>query len=207
MKDTPTTLADADRLMLLAKQGDEEARGALLERYRAYLELLARMELGRDFQDKVDTADLVQETFLEAHRSFERFRGDGERVFVAWLRSILARQMSALMRRYLGAQGRDVRRERRLEQGLDRSSRQLDRGLFAPGSSPSHQASRREQGVLLANMLVQLPDDYREVIVLRHLEELTFPEIAEQLDRSVDSVQKVWVRALAKLRLLMGETL
>ncbi len=56
-------------------------------------------------------------------------------------------------------------------------------------------------------MLSQLPEDYREVIVLRHLEELTFPEIAERLDRSVDSVQKVWVRALAKLRLLMGETL
>jgi RNA polymerase sigma-70 factor (ECF subfamily) len=201
------SIAAADRLMLLAKQGDEDARGALLERYRAYLQLLARMELGRDFQNKVDTSDLVQETFLEAYRSFDQFRGEGERVFVAWLRTILARQMSALMRRYLGAKGRDIRRERQLEMDLDRSSRQLDRGLFAPGSSPSHQASRREQGVMLANVLAQLPEDYREVIVLRHLEELMFPEIAERLDRSVDSVQKVWVRALAKLRQLMGESL
>ncbi|MDA7980566.1 MAG: sigma-70 family RNA polymerase sigma factor [Pirellulales bacterium] len=206
MNETPS-LAETNRLMLLAKQGDEECLGALLERYRAYLELLARMQLGRGLQDKIDAADLVQETFLEAHRGFEAFRGVGERVFVAWLRKILARQMSRLIRRFLGARGRDVRRERRLEQGLDRSSRQLDRGLFAPGSSPSHQASRREQGVLLANMLAQLPEDYREVLVLRHFEELTFPEISDQLGRSIESVQKIWVRALAKLRQQMGATL
>lgn len=206
MSDT-SSIIDADRLMFLAKQGDEESRGALLERYRAYLELLARLELGRAFQEKIDTSDIVQETFLVAHRSFDKFRGVDEKVFVAWLRTILARQMSATMRRYLGAQGRDIRREQRLERGLDRSSRQLDRGLFSPGSSPSHKASRREQGVLLANMLAKLPDDYREVIVLRHLEELTFPEISERLERSVDSVQKIWVRALAKLRQQMGEVL
>lgn len=206
MKDT-ATLPDVDRLMLLAKRGDVEACGALLERYRAYLELLTRMQLGREFQDKVDTADLVQEAFLEAHRSFGRFRGDGEKTFVAWLRSILARQLSTLMRRYLGAAGRDIRRERKLEVDLDRSSRQLDRGLLAPGSTPSQQASRREQGVLLANTLAQLPVDYREVIVLRHLEELTFPEIAEHLGRTIDSIQKLWVRALARLRQLMGEDL
>src|SRR5690606_4370217 len=118
-------------------------------------------------------------------------------------RSILARQLSTLMRRYLGAAGRDIRRERKLEVDLDRSSRQLDRGLLAPGSTPSQQASRREQGVLLANTLAQLPEDYREVIVLRHLEELTFPEIAEHLGRTIDSIQKLWVRALARLRQLM----
>ncbi len=202
-----SSIADADRLMLLALQGDEESRGALFERYRPYLELLARLELGHEFQGKIDTCDLVQETFLEAHRCFASFRGEDEKVFVAWLRSILARRMSSTIRRYLGAKGRDIRRERRLEMRLDRSSRQLDRGLFAPGSTPSHKASRREQGVMLASMLEALPDDYREVIVLRHLEELTFPEISERMERSVDSVQKIWVRALARLRQQMGTTL
>jgi RNA polymerase sigma-70 factor (ECF subfamily) len=58
----------------------------------------------------------------------------------------------------------------------------------------------------VAEALARLPDDYREVIVLRHLEELTFPEVAARLQRTVDSVQKVWVRALAKLRQSMGES-
>jgi RNA polymerase sigma-70 factor (ECF subfamily) len=59
--------------------------------------------------------------------------------------------------------------------------------------------------VLLANALAQLPEHYREVIVLRHLQEQTFPEIAAQLDRTVDSVEKLWARALIRLRRLMEE--
>ncbi len=191
------------RQLLRARQG-EEARGALLENYRGYLELLARVEIGRRLQTKLDTADVVQETFLEAHRNFDSFRGQSEAEFVAWLRTIFSARLSNLVRHYLRTQGRDLRREQALEINLDQSSRLLDRGLFAAGGTPSQQVVRREQGVLLAEALARLPDDYREVIVLRHLEELTFPEVADRLGRTVDSVQKVWVRALAKLRQMMG---
>src|SRR5437879_9126906 len=94
--------------------------------------------------------------------------------------------------------------ERESEHAFDRSSGLLDRGLVAPQSSPSQQAARREQAVLLANALGELPDDYREVIVLRHLEGLTFPEVARRMERSLDSVEKLWMRALVRLRQLLG---
>ena len=70
----------------------------------------------------------------------------------------------------------------------------------APQSSPSQRASRREQAVLLADALGRLPEDYREVIILHHLEGLKFPEVARRMGKTDDSVQKLWVRALASLR-------
>ena len=75
-----------------------------------------------------------------------------------------------------------------------------DRGLVAPLSSPSQQAIRRERSVLLAEALGQLPADWRELLILRHLEGLTFPEVARRMGRTVDSVKKQWPRALAGLR-------
>src|SRR5882724_8951941 len=92
-------------LLLRAQQGEEGAQGALLETYRNYLELLARIEIGRRLQTKVDADDLVQETFLEAHRNFGLFRGDQEAEFIAWLRAILATRIADLLRRYVGTQG------------------------------------------------------------------------------------------------------
>jgi len=197
---------DPERLLNDARAGDAATLGRLLEMYRRYLALLARVQIGRRLQGKVDAEDLVQETFLEAHRSFPRFRGTREAEFVRWLRQILAANLADLMRRYLGAQGRDVRLEREIEDAFDRSSVLLDRGLVADGSSPSQQAARREQGVLLADALDQLPDDYREVLVLRHLEALTFPEVAQRMGRSLDSVEKLWMRGLVQLRKILGGT-
>jgi RNA polymerase sigma-70 factor, ECF subfamily len=100
-----------------------------------------------------------------------------------------------------------VRLERALAVELDESSRALDRGLIAQQSSPSQQAVRREQAVMLADALGQLPDAYREVIILRHLEGLTFPEVAGRMGRTVESVKKLWARALARLRSTLGEPL
>ena len=74
---------------------------------------------------------------------------------------------------------------------------------MAPQSSPSQQAIRREQSVLLAEALGRLPADWRELLILRHLEGLTFPEVAKRLGRTVDSVKKLWPRALAGLRRLL----
>jgi RNA polymerase sigma-70 factor, ECF subfamily len=199
-----TNQSEIDGLLKLARNEDEPARGALLERYRNYLELLARLEIGRRLQNKVDYGDLVQETFLEAHRNFHLFRGDNEPAFVAWLRSILSGRISSLLKRYLKSQGRDVRREQRLEINLSHSTCMLDQALFAPGSTPSRQLLKREQGVLLAEALAQLAPDYREVIILRHFDQLGFPDVARQMNRTEDSVQKLWVRALTKLRRNLG---
>lgn len=195
---------DPESLLHEAQAGDGPSLGQLLELYRRYLALLARVQIGQRLQGKVDASDVVQETFLEAHRNFARFRGTNEAQLVHWLRQILATKLANLFRRYLGTQGRDVRLEREIEANFDRSSCILDRGLVAPQSSPSQQAVRREQAVLLADALGQLPDDYREVIVLRHLEGLTFPEVARRMGRSLDSVEKIWMRALGRLRQLLG---
>src|SRR5262249_37424325 len=193
-----------ERLLDDARRGDADARGRLLELYRNYLAMLARLQLGQRLQGKVDASDLVQETFLEAHRDFAQFRGGSERELVGWLRQILATNLANLVQRYHGTQRRDPRLERRLAEQLDQSSRLLDLGLVAPHTSPSTQAVGREQTVLLADALQQLPDDYREVLVLRHLEGLHFPEVAARMGRSTDAVKKLWARALDRLRQTLG---
>ncbi len=195
---------DFDHLLWRARAGDAAAEGQLLEGYRSYLSLLARLQISRRLQGKVDAADLVQETFLEAHRHLARFRGSTEAELVSWLRQILATQVAHLVRRYCGSQRRNVLLERELALELEKSSQVLDHGLLAKDSSPSQQAQRREQAVLLAEALERLPPDYREVIILRHLEGLTFPQVAQRLGRTVDSVDKLWIRALDRLRRTLG---
>jgi RNA polymerase sigma-70 factor, ECF subfamily len=187
-------------LLLQAKAGDESALGRLLESYSNYLSLLARVQIGRRIQGKIDAGDVVQETFLEIHRQFPRFRGTTEAEFTAWLRRILAGQLALTLRRFLGTKGRDVNLERDLGAQLDQSSQAMDGGFVAPTSTPSQHVSKREQAVLLANALDKLPPDYREVIILRHIETLPFADVAARMGRSEDSVQKLWVRALASLR-------
>jgi len=194
---TPTP---TEALLAAAKDGDATALGELLARYNSYLTLLVRVQLSRRIQAKADPADLVQDAFLEAHRHFGNFRGSSEPELTAWLRQILGSRLANVVRHYVGTKGRDVRMETDLQAELDESSRFLDAGLIAGESSPSQQATRRETAVLLAEALDRLPADYREAIVLRQLEGLPFSEVAERMGRSEDSVQKLWVRGLSRLR-------
>lgn len=202
---TETIKRDPQILLDQARAGSEAAIGQLLEAYAGYLNLLARVQIGRRLQGKADAGDLVQETFLEAHRQIRNFRGTTEAELLAWLRRILAGQIALMLRRYLGTKGRDVKLERELQVQLDQSSQAMDAGFVATHSTPSQHASRREQAVLLAEALEKLPADYREVIVLRHIESLSFPDVAKRMGRSEDSVQKLWVRALASLRRSLGD--
>ena len=195
----------AIELLERARAGDREALGELLSVFRNYLTLLAKLQIGRRLQGKADASDLVQETYVDAHRDFPQFRGGTEGELVSWLREIMARNLADLVRRFQGAQRRDVRLERRLAQELDQTSRLLDRGLVAREKSPSQEVAHREQSVLLADAIEGLPPDYNQVIVLRHFDGQTFPEIARQMGRSLDSVEKLWVRALVRLRKALGE--
>jgi RNA polymerase sigma-70 factor (ECF subfamily) len=198
------TSQDLEQAIRQARLGDRETRGALLEQYRNYLTLLARLHINRRLQGKVDAADLIQETFLKAHRSFSQFRGQSEKELAAWLRQILGNTLANLVRHYYKMQRRDVRLERALTDELDASSMLLKKGLATGDSTPSQRASKREQAVLLADALKQLPESYQEVLVLRHLEELTFPQVAVRIGRSTGAVEKLWIRALARLRVHMG---
>src|SRR5665213_4551115 len=105
---------DSPTLLQQARDGDIDALGQLLDGYCSYLTILARVQIGRRLQGKVDAADLVQETFLKAHRQIGQFRGVSAAEFKAWLRRILAGELALLLRRYMGAH-RDMRLERELE--------------------------------------------------------------------------------------------
>jgi RNA polymerase sigma-70 factor (ECF subfamily) len=188
-----------------ARAGDREARGLLLEAVRPYLTLLARAQIGQRLQGKAEAADVVQETFVEALRDLSSFRGETPAELLAWLRQVLAHNLANLVRRYYGTQARDVRLEQQLSVALDNSSSALGAALAAAQSTPSEQAARAEQALRVADTLARLPEDYRDVLVLRHLEELSFPQVAQRLGRTVDSVEKLWVRGLARLRQLLGE--
>ena len=194
------TSPPVESLLEAARAGDGAALGLLLARYHNYLTLLARVQLGRRIQAKLDVADVVQDVSLEVHRRIAGFRGGSEGEFLAWLRQILGGILANQIRRYFGAKRRDVRLERDLFEDLDRSSRSMAAPLVASQSSPSAQASRREQAVILADALGALSADYREVIILRQLQGLSFPEVAERMGRTQDSVKNLWARALAKLR-------
>ncbi len=193
--------ADPELLLSLAKAGDRAALGHLLERYRNYLALLVRLQVGRRLRSKVDIDDMLQEISLEIHRKISLFRGGSEREFLAWTRRLIGSILANQVRHYLGTRSRDARLERALVDELDRSSFALNDGMIASQSSPSHQAVRREQAVLLADALNELPEDYREVIILRQLEGLSFPDVARRTGRTLDSVKNVWLRALDRLRL------
>src|SRR5438874_4551435 len=93
---------EPEQLLAQAKAGDGPALGRLLERYRAYLLVLARVQIGRRLQGKADAADLVQEAFLGACRDFAQFRGTTEPEFLGWLRQILASLLANLIRHYRG---------------------------------------------------------------------------------------------------------
>src|SRR6476620_385972 len=119
---------DNTELVRIARAGDGDALGQLLARYGNYLGLLARVQVGRRLQGKIDPADLVQETFLEAHRHFAVFRGQSEPEVAAGLRQNMVGVRAKQLRRYLGTQGRDIRLERELAGDLDRSSQAFDAG-------------------------------------------------------------------------------
>src|SRR6266542_4389869 len=103
-----------DQLLRRAKEGDSPALGRLLESYRTYLIVLARVQIGRRLQGKVDASDVAQEAFLGAYRDFPQFRGTTEKELLGWLRGILASLLANLVRHYQGTKSRNVRLERQL---------------------------------------------------------------------------------------------
>ena len=189
--DVATSLSQSHR-------GDMAALQNLLSQYRNYLCLLARLRISRVLQARIDASDVVQETLVRALRDFPAFRGTTEAELMRWLRRILSCTLTDLVRRHR-ADKRDVGLERQLADELEQSSRMLASVLAGASSSPSQKASRRESARLLADAIAQLPDELREVIILRHFEDLSLADVAQQLGKSSHSVQKLWSRALIKL--------
>jgi RNA polymerase sigma-70 factor (ECF subfamily) len=183
-----------------ARQGTPAAQGELLRRYESWLTLLARIQLESQLRAKFDPSDIVQQAMVDAIRGLSQFRGTTEAELTAWLRQVLARALAHELRRYLGTRQRDVSLEVSLDAQLARSSQRLGAMLAGTGTSPSEQVIRREADVQLADALSRLSDDHRQVLVLRHLEDLSHEQIAERMDRSVGAIRMLWTRALAALR-------
>jgi RNA polymerase sigma-70 factor (ECF subfamily) len=188
------------RLFHALEQGDAAAQAQLLLRYESWLKLLAHSHVNAKFQGKFSQSDIVQQTLLEACRDLDQFRGRTEGELLAWLRHILAHVLAHEIRRYRGTQQRDVDREVSLEETLTQSSRRLADMLAGSGISPSAGAEQHEQEVILADVLARLPQEYREVILLRNLEGLSHEAVAERMGRSVGAVRMLWIRALTRLR-------
>jgi len=201
----PPDRNDAPLLELLgaARGGGTQALGELLQLYRNYLTILATTQLDRRLQRRMNPSDLVQETMLAAHRDFEGFHGGSEAELLAWLRQILVNALRTAIDTHFNAQKRDMRREVSIEQvsqALDKSVVNFGNVLADRGSSPSEPMRRRERAVELADQLAKLRPEYRDVIVLRNLQGLSFAEIAERLERKSGTVRMLWLRAMDKFK-------
>ncbi|MCA9261697.1 MAG: sigma-70 family RNA polymerase sigma factor [Planctomycetales bacterium] len=186
-----------------AREGDGGQLGELLQQYRNYLSVLATSQIDRRLLPRVSPSDVVQETMLKAHKHFAQFRGGSEMEFRAWLRQILVNNLANFVEKHMIAARRDMRREvsiERLAASLEKSTVRLASLLPAPNATPSMAAQHREEALLLADRMAQLSESYREVLVLRNLQGLSFEEIAQQTNRSVGASRMLWLRAIEKLR-------
>lgn len=180
---------------------DGAPRRQSLERFRSYLLLLARMQLGAWRRGKIDPSDVVQQMLLEAHAKWDQFQGD-DSARAAWLRRVLVNNLHDAWRA-LRRGKRDVAQERSPEEVVDQSSARLEGLLADRQSSPSQQAVRGEDLLRLANALARLPDAQREAVVLHHLQGCSLSETARRPERSDAAVAGLLHRGLKKLRELM----
>lgn len=195
-------LFDSQEKLIAAKKGDEHARGELLNRFRPYLNVIAQRMLDPRIQGRIDFADVVQATFLEASRDFHAFRGETVESFLAWIRNILKNNIATAHQEHLATQKRSARREVSMATptGGDGSEVQIANVLPAETSTPSQRIMRNEAAVVLANCLEQIPETQREAIRMRYLEGMSLKEISERMDKSEMAVAGLLKRGLQGLR-------
>lgn len=185
-----------------ARSGSRAALGQLLDNYRLYLLQVANQELADDLRGKVGGSDLVQQTFLEAQRDFAAFQGATEAEWLAWLRQVLHHNLTNLAQHYRETAKRDVGREVSLE--ADSATRQGVDGLPGNDPSPSGIVLAREKDAAIERAVARLPDEYRQVIVWRNRERLSYAEIGALLNRSAEAARKLWSRAVELLQKELG---
>ncbi len=192
-------------LIQQARQGDAGCRDQLFALCRSYLQIVARSQVESSLRAKVDASDLVQETLLEAFRDFERFGGNSEQEWLAWMKRILAHNAADFIRRYRGTAKRQARREVPIRGPQESTIVRTAPEPAAPCATPSQEFLRIDDELRVTSALAQLPGDYQEVIVLRNLERLPFNEVAERMERSRPAVQMLWMRAIKKLHEVLGD--
>jgi RNA polymerase sigma-70 factor (ECF subfamily) len=201
---------DADEtceLLRRAGQGDAEALGELLARYRDRLQRMVRLRLDRRLQGRIDPSDVLQEAYLAASERFADYARDPDMPFFLWLRFLTAQQLLVLHRRHLGTKGRDAGREVSLYRGAlpEASSAALAAQLVGHRTTPSQAAARAEMQVRLQEALNRMDPTDREVLALRHFEQLTNAETARELGLRESAASMRYARALLRLKDILAQ--
>jgi RNA polymerase sigma-70 factor (ECF subfamily) len=191
---------DVARQIRDAHGGSPEALGRLLEGCRQYLLLVANEQLDVNLRDKLGPSDLVQDTFAEAQRDFQRFQGHTRDQLLAWLRRILLNNLADARRHYRRAGKRDVARELPLS-NVPRD--QVRRNLVQDADSPASRLAAREEAESLRRALDQLPEASRQLIEWRNYELCSFAEMGRRLGKSEEAARKAWGRAIEQLQRIL----
>jgi RNA polymerase sigma-70 factor, ECF subfamily len=200
--------SETNRLLDLAGRGDQVARQQVLVHYQERLRIMIRLRMDHRLAARVDPSDIVQETMLEAVQKLSDYLRRRPLPFYPWLRQLAWERLIDLHRRHVRAQKRSVRREECRGPPLPNSSvQELADRLMAHGSTPSARLKRLELRTRVKLALSQLSEADREVLVLKHLEQLSTAEIAAILQITEGAFYTRHLRALERLRKHLNYTL
>ena len=195
----------AQGLIQRAAAGDEAALTDLLDSYRDRLRRMVLLRMNPLLKSRLNPSDVLQESFLDAHRQFPEYANSQATSVYFWLRNIVSKRLGKLHRFHLDAEMRDAKREMSLDANLTgASSMFLAAHLAASSTSVDQKIFQAEVQVKLQAALAEIDEKDREVIALRHFEELTTEETAEILSLTRSGVLKRYTRALRKLRDAIG---
>ncbi|MHC4513235.1 MAG: sigma-70 family RNA polymerase sigma factor [Planctomycetota bacterium] len=182
--------------------GDKQALAALFSLHRESLRKMVQFRLDNRLRHRVDAEDILQEAFLAAEQRIHSYRDDSERSVFVWLRLIVGQTLVDVHRRHLGTKMRDANQEVSLRHNGSpmASSATLSGHLLGHLTSPSQAAMRAEMVVLLEEVLDNMDDLDKEVLVLRHFEELSNNEVAAILGIQKSAASNRYVRALQRLK-------
>jgi RNA polymerase sigma-70 factor, ECF subfamily len=188
--------------MIARAKCDPQLLGELLQHYRPFLLLMLRPRIGPQLGVRCSASDVVQQTFVDACRTFDRFAGTTEPQFSAWIKRITEQNLKDAIRNHVGAQARSIDNERRLD-GSDSTVSFHWREPKANQATASDRLIKGEMALRLAAALESLPEAQREAVCLRHLEGCMLEEIAKRLNRSLPAAMGLVKRGLQSLRLKM----
>jgi RNA polymerase sigma-70 factor (ECF subfamily) len=201
MTPTPDDADETARLLQQAAAGDQALWGQLLERHRDRLRRLVALRMDRRLRGRVDASDVIQEAYLDAWRRLADYARAPDMPLFLWLRFLVGQRLQEQHRRHLGAQARDAGREVGGCGGLpEASSAALAAGLLGRRTSPSQAAVRAERKRLLQEALERMDPLDREVLALRHFEQLSNGEAARVLGLDKSAASKRYARALMRLK-------
>jgi RNA polymerase sigma-70 factor (ECF subfamily) len=187
--------------------GDREAIVELLARYRARPRRMVALRLDPSLQGRVDASDVIQEGYLDAIRRLDEYIRDPSVSFYVWLRFLVGQRVAECHRRYLVRPGRDVGREVSIYRGAipGVSSGALAARLLGKLTSPSGAAVRAERKLQLQEALNRMDPIDREILVLRHYEQMNNVDVAAALGLEKAAASKRYTRALERLEKILGE--